>query len=155
IGLTHADAALTLGPGGELYGLVPYGQSDKGAIFMLTPPSEPTGAWAATVLHHFDGSDGENLWRARLILDADGNLYGTATYGGFLCDFLGCGVVFRLEPPTVSGDAWHYSALYQFQGGEDGRYPVGGLEMDETGALYGSVWSTSGFATGYIYKLTP
>jgi uncharacterized repeat protein (TIGR03803 family) len=27
--------------------------------------------------------------------------------------------------------------------------------MDETGALYGSVWSTSGFATGYIYKLTP
>jgi uncharacterized repeat protein (TIGR03803 family) len=54
-----------------------------------------------TVLHSFTGPDGENPYGG-LIADAQGNLIGTATYGGDLanqaapCYGYGCGVVFKL-----------------------------------------------------------
>jgi len=52
-----------------------------------------------TLLHSFDGADGANP-KAGLRLDANGDLYGTATIGGDLneCNDHGCGTVWKLTP---------------------------------------------------------
>jgi uncharacterized repeat protein (TIGR03803 family) len=50
-----------------------------GSIFKLTPAA---GGWTYTSLHDFTGgSDGGNPI-GPVILDSDGNLYGTAQFGG-------------------------------------------------------------------------
>lgn len=53
-----------------------------------------------TVLHDFTGGPDGSYPQARLILDNEGNLYGTATFGGDdACgDGGGCGTVFRITP---------------------------------------------------------
>src|ERR1700729_104702 len=65
--------------------------------------SEPQDAPTYTVLYTFSGgTDGGYPQYGRLIADAAGNLYGTATFGGDVnCPILtspgpGCGVVFKL-----------------------------------------------------------
>jgi uncharacterized repeat protein (TIGR03803 family) len=73
----------------------PYG---CGTVFKLTPGKG--GRWRETVLHRFTGgSDGSGPYSG-VILDAAGNLYGTATYGGNPGCFQnsGCGVVFEITP---------------------------------------------------------
>ena len=67
-----------------------------GFVFKL----DPTGN--LTVLHSFDGTDG-NAPLTGLTMDAAGNLYGTTIRGGNLNDcpngnFSGCGVVFKITP---------------------------------------------------------
>jgi uncharacterized repeat protein (TIGR03803 family) len=86
---------------GNLYGTTTYGGESGcggngcGTVFSLTK----SGTY--TVLHSFTGgADGSNPI-ARLIMDAKGNLYGTASQGGGSgtgCGGLGCGVVFKLTP---------------------------------------------------------
>jgi len=72
--------------GGDLTCDAPYG---CGVVFKL----DTTGK--ETVLHTFaGGADGADP-TAALIQDAAGNLYGTASAGGFDCN---CGVVFKLTP---------------------------------------------------------
>src|SRR5262245_17705558 len=72
-----------------------------------------------------------------LVQAGDGNLYGTAAFGGEL----GAGAVFKLTP------AGTLSLLYSFTGvGGDGAY--GGLSLGRDGNLYGTTWS------GMIFRLT-
>jgi len=80
---------------GNLYGTTFDGGADnKGVVFKLTPKGKEI------VLHAFTGgSDGANPG-ATLITDGEGNLYGTAEYGGNpVCGgvFPGCGTVFKLK----------------------------------------------------------
>lgn len=53
------------------------------------------------------------------------------------CSF-GCGVVFKLTPPTAPDAAWTYSVLHSFTGGSEGSGPTGKLTFDPAGALYGT-----------------
>jgi uncharacterized repeat protein (TIGR03803 family) len=81
---TNADGAspagdLIMDAAGNLYGTTSGGGS--GTVFELIPPSTSTGSWTEIVLHRFNGSDGANPI-AGLIMDASGNLYGTARGGG-------------------------------------------------------------------------
>jgi hypothetical protein len=55
-----------------------------------------------TVLHNFDGPDGERP-AGGVIRDAEGNLYGTTYSGGSSsvvdgCGGVGCGTVWKLTP---------------------------------------------------------
>ena len=50
-----------------------------GTVFELTPNGD--GSWTESVLHSFNGSDGDDPF-AGLIFDAAGNLYGTTCDGG-------------------------------------------------------------------------
>jgi hypothetical protein len=74
-------------------------------------------------------------------LDASGDLYGVTNVGGSACNLPGCGVVYELSPPT-SGMQWRHKVLYQFQGAEDGSYPVGNVLLYNN-QIYGTVFSVA------------
>ena len=100
-------------------------------------PSDRIGTSADlsyNVLHKFTGvPDGTNPFGG-LVLDAQGNLYGTTWFGGDpACS---CGVVFKVD---TSGKE---TILYSFTGiRADGR-PWGNLAMDAQGNLYGATYSS-------------
>jgi len=97
------------------------------------------------VLHAFTWADYPS---GKLTMDAAGNLYGTAQFGGAH----GSGVVYRLAPnPNGSGTV---SILYSFTGGTDGDIPEGGVTFDAAGNLYGTTYAGGG-GGGVVYKLAP
>jgi uncharacterized repeat protein (TIGR03803 family) len=77
---------------GNLYGTTnSSGAYLQGNVFKLAPSG---GGWTFTSLHDFTGgNDGGNPW-GNVILDANGNLYGTASSGGAY----GAGVVWEITP---------------------------------------------------------
>jgi uncharacterized repeat protein (TIGR03803 family) len=83
---------------GNLYGTAGGGAYRVGTVFQLA--RSKNGTWTEKVLHNFDGKTGSGP-AAALILDAVGNLYGTASAGGNYgseCPPWGCGVVFDVIP---------------------------------------------------------
>jgi hypothetical protein len=87
-----------------------------------------------------------------LILDATGNLYGTAYQGGS-----GYGVVFELM--LITGGRWTEKVLHGFVNTPAGN-PVAGLVMDATGNLYGTTMlgateTSCGGGCGTLIKLSP
>jgi hypothetical protein len=133
-------AGLALDSAGNLYGTTQYGGGGGcgipgcGTIFELSPTS--TGSWSETLLHIFHGPDGQ-LPQANLILDAAGNLYGTALEGGkvYTACSSGCGLVFKLTPS--SSGKWTEKIIHYFDG-THGNGPFGGLTFDSAGNLYGT-----------------
>ncbi len=108
------------------------------------------------IIHTFTGgTDGERPY-SELLLDKNGNLFGTTLAGGGVgtCDgFPGCGIVFELSP-GVSG--WTETILYVFTGSSDGGSPIGGLVMDKSGNLYGTTALAGGDAfCGTVFELSP
>jgi hypothetical protein len=90
-----------------------------GTVFELSPNSD--GTWAETVLYNFAGKYDGGLPFGGVILDSQGNLYGTASNGGLLwapnCNSfydLGCGVVYSLSRGTDG--TWTETVLYKFRG---------------------------------------
>jgi uncharacterized repeat protein (TIGR03803 family) len=101
-----------------------------------------------TVLHGFGGfspPDGRSPV-ARLVSDASGNLYGTASDGG--ANAMG-GIVFKLTP----GGA--YSVLHSFGPPGDGLRPMAGLVIDAGGSLYGTTLQGGAAGAGIVFKLAP
>jgi hypothetical protein len=85
---------LLIDSAGNLYGAsYANGTYHNGNVFKLT---QSNGSWTYTDLYDFTGgSDGANPVGA-LILDGNGNLYGTTSRGG--ADGYCCGVVFEITP---------------------------------------------------------
>jgi len=92
--------SLVMDTAGNLYGTTvtgggnPYGNCSTygcGTIFKLSPAS---GDWTYTELYDFTGGDDGGAPYSNLIIDAAGNLYGTASIGGQS----GKGVVFEFTP---------------------------------------------------------
>ena len=133
---------------GSLYGTTvrggpPYASVGQGlgVVFKLNPNGHET------VLHSFNGSDGDGP-NAGLVRDATGNLYGTTVNGGSSsCFGFGCGVVFKLEP---SGKE---IVLHSFNG-SDGYGPSAGLVRDNVGNLYGTAAQGGSSNDGVVFKLT-
>lgn len=72
---------------------------------------------------------------ARLVMDSQGNLYGTTVSGGTY----NAGTIF--EVPYSNGSYGTPTVLHTFTGGSDGAYPIGGLAIDSSGNLYGTTYS--------------
>jgi uncharacterized repeat protein (TIGR03803 family) len=156
---------------GALYGATFLGGSrgNKGAgfgtIFRLTPPEKGQTAWTETLLYRFcaepDCADG-SIPEAGLIADEEGALYGAAQFGGRACALYpesGCGVIFKLAPPTGAGAAWAESVVLQFAGPPDGASPFTALSFDRQGALYGTTPYgggnvDNGQGYGTVFRLT-
>jgi uncharacterized repeat protein (TIGR03803 family) len=88
-----AEAGLIIDKAGNLYGMTYSGGSHRGTVFELTPGSN--GVWTEKMLHKFTGSsDGIFPEFANLVVDAQGNVYGTTPTGGAA----NYGVVFEVKP---------------------------------------------------------
>jgi uncharacterized repeat protein (TIGR03803 family) len=83
------QAGLTMDSAGNLDGTTS-GYNTGGNVFKLTPTD---GGWVYTSLHEFQYTDGEYPV-STVAIDADGNLYGTASGGGAY----GYGVVWEITP---------------------------------------------------------
>ena len=127
--------------GGAATCLSPY---NCGTVYMLTPPAEAGGAWTETVLYVFKGysyGDGSSP-QGGLVIDGEGNLYGTTGYGGtgsclLLGGPVGCGTVYELSPPAQPGEPWTETVLHSFQNVDEGYVAYGDLTFDQSGNLYG------------------
>ncbi len=64
---------VTMGSGGVLYGV---GTGGCGAIFSLTPPASPGGAWTEAVLYQFECAPDAAGPVSGLAIDSNGVLYG-------------------------------------------------------------------------------
>jgi len=131
---------------GNLYGTTPTGGAKgQGVIYQLKPGAS---GWSLSVLHTFTGgNDGAGGSAGRLIFDAAGNIYGTATVGGANGD----GTVFELS--LVEG-RWQLKTLYAFKDQPDGALPYGGVVLDKSGNLYGTTYYAGANDVGTVYKLT-
>jgi len=130
-------AGLIFDGAGNLYGTTYSGGTHGwGAVFELS--SGANGTWNEKVLHSFSRNPeiGDGFQpTAPLLLDGNGNLYGTTTVGGVGCKPYGCGAVFELSPGTNGN--WTEKVLHSFSG-RDGLTPKAGLIFDGAGNLYGT-----------------
>lgn len=150
-------ATLVQATNGYFYGTTTAGGANNaGTIFRMTP------AGTLTTLYSFcsqtacaDGTKGGGAAPA-LIQATDGNLYGTAPYGGATgggTSSIGFGTVFKMTP---SGEL---TTLYTFciqSGCEDGGRPFGGLVQDTNGSFYGttSIGGTNSPGGGTVFSLS-
>ena len=161
----YSPTNLVIGTGGVLYGTSGAGgNANSGAVFSLTPPTIPSGAWTEAVLYSFPAPSaygGGDVGPSALAIGSGGVFYGATRNGGTagtvpLCQFPpgGCGTVFSLTPPASPGGAWTEATLYSFTGGSDGAYPTG-VVIGSGGVLYGVASNGGPSSTGVVFALTP
>jgi len=124
---------------GNLYGTTwSGGTADSGTVYRVSPPKKKGQGWSETVVHSFTERATGVAPGGPLTFDSSGKIYGTTISGGDLnCQAgAGCGLVFRLTPPTDQGGQWTYATLYAFRGGSDGIDPQGHVVFDSQGNLY-------------------
>ena len=151
-------AALIRDKKGNLYGTTFIGgrpgcfQNGCGTVFKVDT------AGKETVLYAFGAYDGDGMFPfAGVIIDSQGNLYGTTGIGGShrssVCIETGCGTVFRLDPSGTE------TLLYEFNGGTDGANPLAALIRDQKGNLFGTAWNGGdlncnfGGGCGVVFKV--
>jgi uncharacterized repeat protein (TIGR03803 family) len=81
--------------GGDPSCVAPGSRNGCGVVFELNSSGK------LVVLHSFTGGADGASPASDLMADPEGNLYGTTLYGGLLisnCNFVGCGVVFKITP---------------------------------------------------------
>jgi uncharacterized repeat protein (TIGR03803 family) len=103
-----------------------------------------------SVLYSFTGKkDGALPYAGFLVRDANGNLYGTTTFGGLLScgQGSGCGVVFKVDKTGKE------SVLYSFTGKKDGANPLTGVIIDGKDNLYGTA-SAYNSTFGTVFKVS-
>jgi uncharacterized repeat protein (TIGR03803 family) len=138
-GTTGGGGGCSLGTGG------------CGTVFKMTPGGQES------VLYAFQGGNDGLGPLGGVIMDGNGNLYGTTAFVSDNC----CGVVF--EVPAGGGSE---NVLYSFRGGSDGADPMAGVVRDDKGNLYGTTWVGGGSGNGCkhvlfgdgcgtVFKLTP
>jgi uncharacterized repeat protein (TIGR03803 family) len=159
--------ALAVGPSGEIYGVTTGdGNETKGNVFKLAfNPAK--NSWKVSTLYQFcpggyPCSDGY-LPGGGVIVDVDGNIYGTAVAGGAHGD----GVVFELLRGTP-GHRPTFKQLYNFcskSSCTDGNGPstltyagaASGQLYDGVSPLYGTTYyggRTGGYHGGVVFQLT-
>ena len=119
-----------------------------------------SAAGKETVLYLFGGMDGAHP-RGHLVMDANGNLYGTTFSGGAQ----NVGTVFRLNPGrketvlnSFSDEVYKAistgrSPVCDNSKACDGANPYGGLVIDSSGNLYGTTRYAGAKGAGTVFKI--
>lgn len=129
----YTDASLAADAQGNLYGTTQQGGAyNNGTVFEIAK-----GSGAITTLVSFNGANrGPASPESGVVLDAQGNLYGTTTTGGQF----GNGVLFEI---AKGSSAFTVLALLNY----GGIAPAAGLTIDASGNLY---WPA---ISGWIFEL--
>jgi uncharacterized repeat protein (TIGR03803 family) len=142
---------VVFGPDGYLYGTTLNGGArNKGTVYRIAPDGTDF-----SILHQFDGPDGENP-EGTLVVGADGQLYGTTLVGG--SD--NRGVLYRI---STSGS---YEVLYSFPKlgsfnadgmpvNATGANPRAGLMLSADGNFYGTTAQGGPNGHGTLFRMTP
>ncbi len=131
---------------GNLYGTTWVGGAyGWGTVFVVTPSG------TTTVLHDFTGGMDGGTLRSSVILDAQGNLYGTTLAGG------GCGngTVFELAPSGKLTVLHSFRCMPSTVRTSDGRDPWAGLIFDNQSNLYGTTYYGGAYGWGTVFKVNP
>jgi uncharacterized repeat protein (TIGR03803 family) len=142
------QAGLMIDAAGNLFGTTYQGGAGYGTVFELRRDRQ---AWKYKVLWTFSGGNDGGSPSGRLAMDANGNLYGTATEGGTGV----VGAVFELSLPAKGDKSWSETVLYNFTGNNDGGEPMGNVLLGGDGNIYGTTAGYGQYNYGVVYKLTP
>ncbi len=144
-------AGLVADQSGNLFGTTSAGgdASGDGTIFELA-----SGASSITLLAAFSGGTGGANPYGDLVIDANGNIFGT-TYGGGNAN--GQGIVFEIAAGSNT-----ITPLASFDGAANGANAWGGLAMDANGNLFGTTVyggdvadDPNGQGFGIVFELAP
>jgi uncharacterized repeat protein (TIGR03803 family) len=152
----YPTAALIADASGNLYGTTSEGGDTRcghgtngrgcGTVFRVAPGG------AETVLHQFTGTSDGAFPYARLLIGADGDLYGTAEEGGTAKHRGGPGTVFKM---ALNGKT---KVLYAFKGHKNGSAPITNVIEDSAGNLYGTTADggskCGSVGCGTVFKIT-
>jgi uncharacterized repeat protein (TIGR03803 family) len=155
---SHGNLFGTTTQGGDNSCVVFSSSAGCGGVYELSPAAG--GTWNFTPIYAFEGPAANDGFAPTFTLtpDATGALYGTTALGGPASDgcaaggvSTGCGTVFKLTPPAVSGGAWTETVLHSFIAGgtsTDVDQPNTPITLGTDGTtLYGG-------ANGGIYQIT-
>jgi len=132
---------------GPIHSIVRYcnGLLRPGLLLLVLAATASCPAQVLTTLATFDGTHGGNPQLMTLAQGLNGNLYGTAKFGGTS----GNGVIFK-----ISGGG--LTVLHNFTGAApEGKYPVAGLLLGTNGNFYGTTEQGGTGAAGTIFRMTP
>lgn len=141
-GNANPAASLIMDQAGNLYGTTIWGGANNmGTVF------EITASGAESTLYSFGISSTDASGpEAPLIMDSDGNFYGTTDGGGAYHG----GTVFKISAGGTE------SVLYSFgSSAGDGVNPLAGLLMDGSGNLYGTTYAGGANGDGAVFKISP
>ncbi len=134
----YPSAPLIQGTDGNYYGTTQYGGSyGDGAVFRVT--TNGTFSVLASLNYYVSGANP----LAGLVQGADGNFYGTATYGGLH----NAGTVFRVTPSGI------LTTILSFDT-SNGAEPDGSLVLAENGYFYGTAFSGGANDFGTVFRIT-
>jgi uncharacterized repeat protein (TIGR03803 family) len=150
----NPNGGLILDANGALYGTGQGGANrGQGIVFRLKGKSG--GRWEDITIYDFPSNDlNGSSPLAGLILDAKGNLWGTASAGGTDGD----GTVFKLRP---AGKSWSSTVLHDFTGSPDGSRPSASLIFDAAGNLFGTTEQSGtgqacgNYGCGTVFEVSP
>ena len=135
-----ASSRVIFGPDGTLFGTTEvggyYGCANFfhcGTVFEVRPPAMGCNkgcGWTESVLYRFRPDEGQVPAFGDLVLDREGNIYGTTSVGSN-----NCGTAFQLTP---FDGGWKKNVLHSFTCGRDGGSPDSGMIFDQAGNLYGT-----------------
>jgi uncharacterized repeat protein (TIGR03803 family) len=140
----YLTSGLLMDATGNLYGTDAYGGDVNcgcGVVFKLAGKQ-------LTVLHSFKGPPDGASPSASLIMDGQGNLYGTTTNGG---ESYSAGTVFELSPSSKESILHRFRA-YTKQ--HDGILPNTSVVRDAQGNLYGTTDEGGLYGFGVVYEIT-
>lgn len=150
----NPDGGLIQGSNGNFYGTTTSGGTAGG--FYGGTAYEMTPSGTVTILHSFSNTttptgqvDGSNP-EGPLLVDGNGNLYGTTYDGGKYSS----GIFFKITPAGKEIILYTNSRAGIIPGCTDGNFIQSGLILATDGSLYGSATSGGANGTGVIYKLT-
>ncbi len=118
---------------GNLFGIYEYSiccANTDGLIYMLSPSN---GSWVFTELYHGDESlDGDDVF-PNMVLDSQGNLFGTGSAYSGCMNSVSYGYIFELSPGKPG---WHFNTPESWS---YTYFPsTGSLALDSRGNLYGT-----------------
>ncbi|MGC9950992.1 MAG: choice-of-anchor tandem repeat GloVer-containing protein [Bryobacteraceae bacterium] len=160
----YPQAALVQGKNGDLYGATEYGGANNasgcntggsftgcGTIFKMTPNGK------LTTLYSFCSqsgcADGQSP-QYGLVQAANGDLYGTTSYGGANCAYPCGGTIFKITPAGSLTTLYSFCAAGVFPGCTDGENPAGGLAQGANGDFYGTTVYGGAHVGGTVFKIT-